>query len=258
MFSILDPTSVAIIIPTIVLTGLLLAAAYKTRRSLWPISDSRCVRLLSYNPRVDTSSDVEQLTDKHDLTFVSRLVAGEFAIFAVCFAVSAFLSQALNSYQGDCVLLTLPLICLMQFFLCKLLTGAAARSIIISGQFVFSVSLIFGWLLLSVPISQSLLISLGVSLGDVFYLKQLSRMVVAVSTFPMSMAGAGLAVHIERRYRLNLKSIERGDLSILDLKTVEEVQGLVGFALRRRQIEIADKISLYLLRRVERSCYRLF
>jgi uncharacterized membrane protein (DUF485 family) len=131
------------------------------------------------------------------------------------------------------------------------------KTLLCSGQFIFCVSVLMALLFLGLPLTLWVFTAFGSSFVHNYVARDLVRIGIAFATVPMSIAGMAVAfsgVSVDKNERKRMLAIlESTDCSHLDRQTDDELQILVGMALKAKKLDFADRFSKELLHRIERS-----
>jgi hypothetical protein len=265
--------------PQILQWGLHIAVVHRKRYYPWPAqrttafgleSKQHCIEsfdaILTKSDGTLTTIATPQAVRSELLTYLLCTASGS-GIFLWChshlfwpvYMPLSDLHLLIPTFINMCisVSLTLPILWRRQLALFRKATKEDTKSIICSSQFILGVSILTGAIMLTLPIIQLVGIGLGLSVESARVMRDVFRIFIAFCTIPSSIAGLALISSGALVRRRNIKTavdfLGSDPVAALDSKTVDELHYLIEVALKKGKIDVADRISTHLLRRVENS-----
>ena len=199
LYLLFDATSLAIMAPTFVLLGLIVAAAHKKRCLQWQSGDMLVPRPTAPNG-IKRALWAEMAISLAWLALstcmlnlcLSHLFWG-FLDPSASWLGQLLITQLINTTMS--VLLTLPLFWFIQLRFFQRSTRKDLKAIFFSSQFIFAVSLLTWAMVVSLPVVQFLLVGPSLSTEHAWSIRELWRACIALSTIPSTAAGLAIAFH---------------------------------------------------------------
>ena len=266
-FHLFDATLIAISLPTWVLCSLILISARDHKCFPWQRSKDT---LGWTEPTQSTKTSCSRVLKSLAAESAVYLFALSIAMLLYRWCSSHFFWQFLikperlwlftatvpsimNMTLSACI--SYPVIAVLQAQLLRTSTGKSLKSVVLSGQFVFCVSVLTSLILPGLAFFQWTLAALGSSLQDFYVARELLRDSVALATIPMAISGIAVAFTFKATGKnateKNSLALDSNDYLSLESKSDEELHMLVGMALKAKKLDVADKVSKHLLLRVE-------
>jgi len=264
-FKLFDATTIALMMPTMVLILLVMAAANKKGFFSFTPPMHLAIRANSFKNLFSWKSMWNLQTVPYILCFLlANTIAAVLLLHSNYWTIFPgdrfhdFLFRALPVMGwnfGIALMATMPVFALLQFRrygkLVEKWGSPSKTSRIISSSLLFLAGLF--WLL---PLSQTLLVCTGVIHGDLDILKDAFRIGIALSTIPMSLAGMTVAFsgypnffEYQKAHKLlHGQPITEETLSLL---SEEKLHSLTDAARNLGNLEAAEIFSQHLLQRSE-------
>jgi hypothetical protein len=264
-----DVSTLVIVLPSLLMSGLIVIALRK----------SQC---LPWQGTKKNQLDGEATgSSKFRLLQILKSLASELVVYAISLTFEALVFNLCSSHLSwkfliypkengymRCLIpatvnfvlsvgIAFPIIGLLQLQLLRASTGKGSRAVICSSQFIFCLSILTVLLFLGLPLSHWLAIPLGSSAVQITLARDLVRVGAAFASVPLSIAGMvvalnGSSVNKNEVRRLSVMFDEH-DFTRLNRNTDEELQLLVGMAIKAKKLDFADRVSKQLLHRLENN-----